>query len=58
MLATPHDPSFQQNWLDHTGQQTAIHPVISSGAKEMLNKSEDERSGIMSSALTYFKTVP
>lgn len=34
---------------------TSGHPIVASGAREMLNKSEAERSSIISSALTFLK---
>jgi type IV secretion system protein VirD4 len=39
----------------YTDQSITILSIIASGAREMLNKSEAERSGIISSALTFLK---
>ncbi|MGY2930601.1 type IV secretory pathway TraG/TraD family ATPase VirD4 [Bradyrhizobium sp. GM6.1] len=40
MLATPH-------------LETGIHPVVASAARELLNKSENERSGVLSTAMSF-----
>lgn len=40
MLATP-----------HLGEQ--VHPVVASAARELLNKSENERSGVLSTAMSF-----
>ncbi|MBP6030962.1 MAG: conjugal transfer protein TraG [Sphingobium sp.] len=41
MMATPH--------LDEAG----VHPVVASAARELLNKSENERSGVLSTAMSF-----
>jgi len=41
MMATPH--------LGKTG----VHPVVASAARELLNKSENERSGVLSTAMSF-----
>jgi type IV secretion system protein VirD4 len=41
MMTTPH--------LDQRG----VHPVIASAARELLNKSENERSGVLSTAMSF-----
>jgi type IV secretion system protein VirD4 len=41
MMTTPH--------LDEGG----VHPVIASAARELLNKSENERSGVLSTAMSF-----
>ncbi|OJU31302.1 MAG: conjugal transfer protein TraG [Alphaproteobacteria bacterium 65-37] len=41
MMTTPH--------LGETG----VHPVIASAARELLNKSENERSGVLSTAMSF-----
>ncbi len=56
MLATTHDPDYQHSWIDRgTGEPTMTHSIVASGAREMLNKCEEERTSIISSALTYLK---
>jgi len=41
MMTTPH--------LEKTG----VHPVVASAARELLNKSENERSGVLSTAMSF-----
>jgi type IV secretion system protein VirD4 len=36
-----------------TADQPAVHPVIASAARELLNKSENERSGVLSTAMSF-----
>ena len=36
----------------HLGQ-TGVHPVVASSARELLNKSENERSGVLSTAMSF-----
>ena len=36
----------------HLGQQ-GVHPVIASSARELLNKSDNERSGVLSTAMSF-----
>src|SRR5689334_15970167 len=36
-----------------TAAQPKIHPVIASAAHELLNKSENERSGVLSTAMSF-----
>jgi type IV secretion system protein VirD4 len=36
---------------NHLG--TAVHPVVASAARELLNKSENERSGVLSTAMSF-----
>jgi type IV secretion system protein VirD4 len=36
----------------HLGK-TAVHPVVASAARELLNKSENERSGVLSTAMSF-----
>lgn len=56
MLNTIHDPEDQFGWCDSTtGHRVSTHPVVASGAREMLNKSEGERTSIISTALTFLK---
>ncbi len=56
MLKSIHDPEKKYQWHDPaTAQATLTHPVIALGAREMLNKSEPERTGIFSTALTALK---
>lgn len=36
-----------------TTQQPIVHPVVASAAREVLNKSENERSGVLSTAMSF-----
>ncbi|HEY5239399.1 MAG TPA: conjugal transfer protein TraG [Rhizomicrobium sp.] len=36
-----------------TPKQPAVHPVVASAAREVLNKSENERSGVLSTAMSF-----
>ncbi|HEX4693635.1 conjugal transfer protein TraG [Sphingomonas sp.] len=40
---------------NHLGSQDApcVHPVVASAARELLNKSENERSGVLSTAMSF-----
>ena len=40
---------------NHLGTQSApaVHPVVASAAREVLNKSENERSGVLSTAMSF-----
>jgi len=40
---------------NHLGSDTApaVHPVVASAARELLNKSENERSGVLSTAMSF-----
>ncbi len=54
MLQTIHDPEQERGWINPvSGNATKTHPVISSVARELLNKSTEERSGIVSTALSF-----
>ena len=37
----------------HLGER-GVHPVIASSARELLNKSDNERSGVLSTAMSFF----
>jgi type IV secretion system protein VirD4 len=54
MLTTPHDPSGRLGWIDPaTGQSTRTHPVVAGAARALLNKSDNERSSVVSSAVKF-----
>jgi type IV secretion system protein VirD4 len=36
-----------------TAEQPRVHPVVASAAREVLNKSENERSGVLSTAMSF-----
>lgn len=53
MKSTQHDPKNLRGWVDRTGNGTAVHPVVAESAQEMLNKAENERSGVISTAMSF-----
>lgn len=53
MLNTEHDLEGKRAWKDNRGQKTGTHPVVAASARDMLNKSENERSGVLSTALSF-----
>ena len=49
LLTALHDPTFEQGWQDFmTNQPTHTHPLVAAGARDMLHRSDGERSGILS----------
>lgn len=54
MMDTEHDPSGAQGWRHpHTGAHTRTHPAVARAARALLNKSENERSSVLSSATKF-----
>ncbi len=54
MLNTQHDPAGKYGWEDPiTGALTKVHPVVAESARSFLNKSENERSGVQSTAMSF-----
>lgn len=53
MLETQHDPQGVNNWTDSAGEPTLVHPVVAASARDMLNKAENERSGVLSTAMSF-----
>src|SRR5438309_807304 len=54
MLTTVHDLTGRCGWTDPTtGQPTRTHPVVAGAARALLNKSENERSSVVSSAVKF-----
>ncbi|HTF34028.1 MAG TPA: IncP-type conjugal transfer protein TraG [Myxococcota bacterium] len=52
MVDTEHDPAGERGWRDRsTGERTKIHPVVAGAARAVMNKSENERSSVISSAV-------
>lgn len=52
MLDTDHD-LVGAGWPTPDGATTYCHPVVAQAARDMLNKSPEEQSGVMSSAISY-----
>ena len=54
MLTTVHDLTGRCGWTDPTtGQPTRTHHVVAGAARALLNKSENERSSVVSSAVKF-----
>src|SRR6266436_1932832 len=53
MLKTVHDPERQYGWVDGVGHPTRTHPAVSGAARALLNKSDNERSSVVSSAVKF-----
>jgi len=53
MMQTEHDPDEQYGWRDGDGQFTKVHPVIAQSAREMLNKADNEKSGVISTMMSF-----
>lgn len=54
MLVTIHDPLGERGWCAAAdGRPTRTHPVVAAAAQMMLNKSPNERSGVLSTATRF-----
>jgi type IV secretion system protein VirD4 len=54
MMSTEHDSAAQYGWLDPiTNEPTKIHPMIAEAARSFLNKADNERSGVQSTAMSF-----
>jgi type IV secretion system protein VirD4 len=53
MLKTVHDPERHYGWVDGVGHPTRTHPAVSGAARALLNKSDNERSSVISSAVKF-----
>ena len=54
MISTRHDPEGAMGWVDPiTRQPTTTHPVVASAARAILDKAANERSGVLSTALSF-----
>jgi type IV secretion system protein VirD4 len=53
MLSTEHGPERSMNWRDYRGEPTGTHPIVAESMRELLNKSENERSGVLSTAMSF-----
>ena len=53
MLVTDHDLEDVRGWVDVQGKPTRNHPVVGAVARDMLNKAEEEMSGVLSTAVSY-----
>ncbi len=54
MLTAIHDPESKYGWTSPlTGAPTRTHPMVAESARSFLNKSDDEKSGVQSTAMSY-----
>ncbi len=54
MLAAEHATEGRHGWIDlATGAQTETHPVAATAARALLEKAPTERSGVISTALSF-----
>lgn len=53
MLTTEHDPSGRFGWKDPMGKPAKVHQAIAQSAKEMLNKADNEKSGVISTMMSF-----
>jgi type IV secretion system protein VirD4 len=53
MLRTVHDPDGACDWRDADGLPTHTHPAVAGAARALLNKSDNERSSVVSSAVKF-----
>jgi type IV secretion system protein VirD4 len=53
MLATEHDSDGSMGWRNYRGDPTRTHPIVAESMRELLNKSENERSGVFSTAMSF-----
>lgn len=53
MLKAEHDASGDKRWIDAAGELTQTHPVVAQSAKDMLNKAPNEKSGVLSTAMSF-----
>lgn len=48
IMSTVHDPDGSMGWKDSKGNPTKTHPVVARAMRSLLDKSENERSGVVS----------
>jgi type IV secretion system protein VirD4 len=54
MMATEHAPPGHPGWEDPvTGSRTRTHPTVAAAARALTDKSPNERSGVLSTALSF-----
>ena len=52
MMTIEHDPAGRMGWRTHRGIATRTHPVVAESLREVLNKAEKERSGVIGQVVT------
>jgi type IV secretion system protein VirD4 len=53
MLTAVHDPEATFGWTTSAGQPSPTHPAVAGAARALLNKSDNERSSVVSSAVKF-----
>src|SRR5581483_9473356 len=53
MLSAEHDADDTAGWRDYRGEPTRHHPIVAESMREVLSKSENERSGVFSTVLSF-----
>lgn len=53
MKTYEHDKLNVRGWVDLQGKPTRTHPVVAQSAQEMLNKADNEKSGVISTAMSF-----
>jgi type IV secretion system protein VirD4 len=53
MLSMEHDPDGSMGWRSYRGEPIRTHPIVAESMRELLNKSENERSGVFSTAMSF-----
>lgn len=53
MMKVEHDPDGRFHWKNQHGEAVKVHPVIAQSAKEMINKAENEQSGVISTMMSF-----
>jgi len=53
MLRADHDPDGAIGWTTAAGEPTRTHPAVAGAARALLNKSDNERSSVVSSAVKF-----
>jgi type IV secretion system protein VirD4 len=53
MLGKEHDADGSMAWRDYQAKPTRKHPIVAESMREVLSKSENERSGVFSTVLSF-----
>lgn len=48
-----HDPEGRMSWKKINGEPTKTHPTVAQSAQEMLNKAPNEKSGVISTTMSF-----
>ncbi len=53
MRTAQHDADGSMKWVNQRGTPTRTHPLVAESMREVLSKSENERSGVVSTAMSF-----